>query len=177
MTTRRPAGEVSASNRMAVGVAVPVAAGLVVGAVAWTVARSIGGDPRPTLWLGVPVVIVCLARLVVLSLGRSDPDVRPAVERDPARNYFAPLQVTVRQLEVSVREPGGYDRLVRPLLVDAVENRLAARHRVDAWTEPDRAREIMGADVWDATLGPPAATTRPPTAAQISALLTRIESM
>jgi hypothetical protein len=164
--------------RLAIGAAIPIGAGLVAGAIAFVFASQVLAHPRPALLFGLPVAVACLTRLIVLSNGVLDPDERPPIERTVTGDYFAPLRVTVRRLESATGQEDGYDRLLRPLLADVAQNRLARHHGVDARTEPDRARQIMGDELWRATLGPISSTrTRPPTVAQISALMTGIEAL
>jgi hypothetical protein len=41
-----------------------------------------------------------------------------------------------------------YDHGIRPLLIRLFESVLAERHRVDLTADPDRARSVVGNDVW-----------------------------
>ena len=178
MTTQRNHPHPAGVYRLAIGAAVPVGAGLAVGVVAFVFASQVIAHPRPALLFGLPVAVACLVRLIISSNGVFDPDERPAIERGVSGNYFAPLRVTVRRLEGAAGQDGGYERLLQPLLADAARNRLARHHGVNADTEPDRARLIMGDELWRATLGPINSTrTRPPTLAQISTLVARIEAL
>lgn len=42
----------------------------------------------------------------------------------------------------------GFDVVLRPRLIDAAEVRLSDRHGVDIYAEPERARPLLGGQVW-----------------------------
>ena len=41
-----------------------------------------------------------------------------------------------------------YDYVVRPLLIRVLAAVLAERHRIDLTTQPERARQLVGEDLW-----------------------------
>ena len=44
--------------------------------------------------------------------------------------------------------PRHYDLVTRPLMTRLAAARLADRHRVDLWSNPEHARAVLGDDVW-----------------------------
>jgi hypothetical protein len=57
-----------------------------------------------------------------------------------------------------------YDHGLRPLLSRLFESLLAERHRVDLTADPERARSLVGDDVWPLIdpAGPPSFDSRAP---------------
>jgi hypothetical protein len=68
----------------------------------------------------------------------------PAVDNAPYRAY----RQVAEQLSWAAVSPRHYDLVTRPLLSRLAAARLADRHRVDLWSEPERARTVLGDDVW-----------------------------
>jgi hypothetical protein len=75
---------------------------------------------------------------------RSTRPAGPAVDNAPYRAY----RQVAEQLSWAAVSPRHYDLVTRPLLSRLAAARLADRHRVDLWSEPERARTVLGDDVW-----------------------------
>jgi hypothetical protein len=68
----------------------------------------------------------------------------PSVGNAPYRAY----RQVAEQLSWADVSPRHYDLVTRPLLARLAAARLADRHRVDLWSEPEAARTVLGDDVW-----------------------------
>jgi len=119
---------------------------------------------------GLVVVAECLAALaVVLALARTPGAVRerggpwaaawtragwarigprrgpPAVVRTADFPTYAKISSDLGWAQVSLWH---YDHGIGPLLHRLLESALAERHRVDLTTDPQRARSLVGEDIW-----------------------------
>ena len=68
----------------------------------------------------------------------------PPVDNAPFRAY----RQVAEQLSWADVSPRHYDLVTRPLLTRLAAARLADRHRIDLWSNPDAARGVLGDDVW-----------------------------
>jgi hypothetical protein len=75
---------------------------------------------------------------------RSTRPAGPAVDNAPYRAY----RQVAEQLSWAAVSPRHYDLVTRPLLTRLAAARLADRHRVDLWSDPEQARSVLGDDVW-----------------------------
>jgi len=89
-----------------------------------------------------------------------------AVARWPAAVPVAPdrpapddglIQLTVleHRLAWGSVDPDRFRERVRPMLVDLAVERLRSQHGVDAATQPEDARRILGESLWQMVTGPP----------------------
>lgn len=67
-----------------------------------------------------------------------------------------------------------YDNGVRPVLADLATDRLRRHHGIDTTAEPERAREVMGEDLWQALM---LDRPQPPTTADLDRWLTTLEQL
>jgi hypothetical protein len=75
---------------------------------------------------------------------RSSRPAGPAVDNKPYRAY----RQVAEQLSWAAVSPRHYDLVTRPLLTRLAAARLADRHRVDLWSNPEQARAVLGDEVW-----------------------------
>lgn len=99
----------------------------------------------------VTLSVVTVAATVVALIGvpapptpRRSPRPGPPVENASFRSYRA-VSEALSWADVSPRH---YDLVTRPLLTRLAAARLADRHRVDLWSDPEQARSVLGDDVW-----------------------------
>ncbi len=128
---------------------VPLAVRVVGGVAAAVVAAAVAVAGAAGLIVAVSVIaVVTTVVLVVRTPGAPPPRRRarpgPPVENAPFRAY----RQVAEQLSWAAVSPRHYDLVTRPLLTSLAASRLADRHRVDLHADPDRAREVIGADVW-----------------------------
>lgn len=67
-----------------------------------------------------------------------------------------------------------YQSGVRPVLVELADDRLRRHHGIDMTTEPDRARTVIGEDLWKALTTD---RTQPPTTSDLDRWLTTLEQL
>ncbi len=67
-----------------------------------------------------------------------------------------------------------YESGVRPVLAELARDRLRRHHGIDMTAEPDRAREVMGDDLWQSLTS---AREQPPTTTDLSRWLTALERL
>jgi hypothetical protein len=67
-----------------------------------------------------------------------------------------------------------YVRRIRPLLLELTRDRLLHRHGIDPSLEPDRAREVVGDQLWDLISG---TTARTASFAEIEQAVQTIEKL
>lgn len=131
------------------------------GAAGLVVAASVGA--------GLVVLVAALA-LPAAPLPR-----RPArpVPPDPAQVFRGFAQVS-EALSWAAVSPRHYDLTTRPVLTRIAAARLAERHGVDLYADPDRARALVGEDVWAYVRPVPEPATRAHGPGVPPAVLTRI---
>lgn len=94
--------------------------------------------------IAVVAVVVLVLRMPGAPARRRRYRPGPSVDNAPFRAY----RQVAEQLSWAAVSPRHYDLMTRPLLTELAASRLADRHRVDLWHDPDRARAVVGADVW-----------------------------
>lgn len=69
-----------------------------------------------------------------------------------------------------------FESTVRPVLVRLADDRLSGRHGISRASHPERARQLLGDDLWQLATGPSVASKAPgPTPAQVSRLVEQLE--
>jgi len=109
------------------------------------------------LFLGA-VVLLSLARLTA---GTREPAHRQPRTEEPASGRLP--EVARIEREVVLATGSGFDQHVRinPLLRDITRHRLWTRRGVDIDERPDRARELLGPELWELVqAGPPDPNSR-----------------
>lgn len=166
-------------GRPAVGA---VGAGLLV----WLFFLVIGVDVGPVFCVAVALAAVGLYRLVgaVLALQADAEDDAPTGDADPVRPValLSPLE---SRLAAGHRSADLYRRRLHPVLAAAVTDRLRLRRGIDVDTEPDRAREELGDELWQWLMTAPspeplraaALNTPGPSHAELDRLVARIEAI
>ncbi|HEX2903604.1 MAG TPA: hypothetical protein VHO01_09135 [Jatrophihabitans sp.] len=127
------------------------------------------------LMLSVPLlvaVIVGLVRSSVADVLPAAPDMMP--ERG-SPEYFVRLRHLERRLENGIRDQTEFDWSLRPLLVQLTADRLRYRHGILFRTQPVRAREIVGEELWQIMTPSPDVTFQPLDRRRLEALILQIE--
>jgi hypothetical protein len=94
---------------------------------------------------------------------------------------FPAYQKISSDLDWAGTSPRHYDHGLRSRLARLLDARLAQRYGLDAKTQPDRARELVGAELWpllDASR-PPSNDSRAPgvSVATLNRIVTRLEEL
>ena len=101
--------------------------------------------------LVVALTAVAVVGLLILALGVPAAPARRRRRRRRAPPFDTPyptFQHVSEQLSWAHVSPRHYDMVTRPLLVRLMASRLADHHGVDLHREPERAKEVVGDDVW-----------------------------
>jgi hypothetical protein len=105
---------------------------------------------------GFAGLVVALSALAVLGLlllafGVPAAPTRRRRRRHPLPSFDEPyptFQHVSEQLSWAQVSPRHYDMVTRPLLVRLMASRLSDHHGIDLHRDPDRARAVVGDDVW-----------------------------
>jgi hypothetical protein len=132
-----PAGRLSTTARTLLSLSLVLLVGAVIGAGAagLLVAVSV---------LAAVAVLVLALRLPGGPVPRARRRPGPPVDNEPYRAY----RQVAEQLSWAAVSRRHYDLATRPLLTQLAAARLADRHRIDVWADPDAARAVVGEDVW-----------------------------
>ena len=87
---------------------------------------------------------------------------------------FARFRVLREQMEYGLRSADRFERVVRPLMVSLLFDRLRRSHGVDWRRQPERARELMDEELWRLVWAPPSI---PPTPQTLAAMISGIERL
>ena len=106
-----------------------------------------------TGFAGLVVSLSALAviGLLILALGVPSAPARRRRRRRRAPSFDTPyptFQHVSEQLSWAQVSPRHYDMVTRPLLVRLMASRLSDHHGVDLHQEPERARGLVGDDLW-----------------------------
>lgn len=110
-------------------------------------ARGVGLFVHPVIGTAA-IVAACLGAALLTRMPPADPSF---VVRIPEEPQPFPLDRRLVQLSWQVRALDGGDtwpRALQPHLAALVDERLARHHGIDRRTEPDRARELLGPELW-----------------------------
>lgn len=126
------------------------------------------------------VLLVCLRVLTSLGSPRRP---RPArVDSSAAPGPPDQHAVRLARLEAALSyggdSRGQYDRSLRPLLRQLVDDRLAVKHGVALAEDPVRCRTLMDEELWQDVVSPPQATDKSapgPTPTRVAQLLDAVE--
>ena len=142
---------------------------------------------RPLFCVGVALTLTLVAGLVRLSWAPpSGVGVSGGLPPEEKRPY-PDLYFLESRLSGASAERARYERRLRPLFVRLITERLRQEHGVDPVSAPDKARDIVGEDLWQLMTGAPAPTDPAPTDPapantapsrhQMEAIITRIEGL
>ena len=110
---------------------------------------------------------------------RADGRAQPAIMWDAPlpetlERRFARMYRHVDRVTYAVAETRHYDSGVRPVFLEIARDRLRRYHGIDLHAEPDRARAVMGEDLWTALTRTPART---PSMGDLNRWLTALEQL
>lgn len=147
--------------------------GLLVGAALEVLGLLTHTATSPVLLFGLPLAAVVLLQLVRVSITDLPPPDRPqAAAGSPER--FHQLRSLERKLDAASRDPATYDWSVRPMLAELSAERLYYRHGIRIENEPERARKIMGEQLWQILTTSPGTPIPPATPARLRELVQAI---
>lgn len=101
--------------------------------------------------LVVSLSVLAVLGLLTLALGVPAAPARRRRRRRPLASFDEPyptFQHVSEQLSWAQVSPRHYDMVTRPLLVRLLASRLSDHHGIDLYRSPDRAREVVGDDLW-----------------------------
>ena len=127
------------------------------------------------LALGAPIVIGTLIQLVRLGVADTPPPLRTPPPPAAVPEYFMRLRQLERRLEVAADDPADYEWSIRPMLAQLAADRLVYRHGIRYQTQPDRARQIVGEQLWEIMTPPLQAPIRSVDRARLTDLVSQIE--
>jgi len=137
------------------------ALGLAIGGLGLLVARLSDTQAAPVLVIGLPPLALMLLQLVRVSIVDLPPPQRAPVPIVPVTEYFIRLRHLERRLERASKDVTDFDWNLRPLLARLAVERLEHRHGVRIRTEPDKARQIVGEQLWQILTTSPQAMVGP----------------
>jgi hypothetical protein len=136
------------------------------------------------------VYLLCIGAVVLLALVRTTRAQAPAQSASPfdaavAAMRRAPAEsgepALAHEVEFSTYNAFYFHQRLRPLLRDIASHRLRSRYGVELQTEPERARELVGREAWDAVRPdrqPPAARMASgPTVAELRTVVDELEAI
>ncbi len=168
--------------------------GLAVAFVGNALAKAIGLRLQPAGVLGLCVLAAAMSR-VVRSTREPLPPLRLPSERPggpPPDRPFERVDRIEDRLAWGGRAAHHFDGGVRPVLRSIAADRLRRRHGVDLARQPDRARDLLGDELWRLVAAQEAAghvgvpapgtppgsgRTPPPTPAEMERLVRRLETL
>jgi hypothetical protein len=164
------------SRRTAAGLALVAVGGPALGLAAWWLLRLASVAASPAYLVGAAVAGLAVVRLVRTAAASAlpPPSLADGDEEAPPR-ALTDLVTLEHRLAWGGVDAERFDSRVRPLLAGLVAERLRQRHGVDVARDPDRARSILGEDLW--TLMSPPARPTAPSPQELGRLVTLIERL
>ncbi len=151
--------------------------GVGIGLAGWLILSAGGLRARPAYCVGVALVLVGVGALVRGCLAPADPATRVPAEPADAPDPYSDLYFLEYRLSWGSVERQRFEQRVRPLLVRLVDERLRQRHGIDPAREPDRARKIVGEQLWQLRTGTPTPGEKPPSPREVAATVELIEAI
>nr|WP_300337650.1 hypothetical protein [Actinomyces sp.] len=153
------------------GLRAAVLATLAVWAALWGLSL-VGVHLHPVIVLAVPLLLLGTVLLRRIELGPPAFPVRepPAPPRVPVDRRLSTLTWLLRE----ATSPRGWDRGVRPHLAQLTRDRLRESQAIDVGTDPERARALLGEELWELVSG---TTPAPRTERDLIRLIERIQSL
>jgi hypothetical protein len=132
------------------------ACGLAIGVVIELIGLAGDNHPSPVLALGIPVACVMLLQLVRASAAELPPP-EPAAHQPSGTTpeYFVRLRQLERRLESASRDPSNFEWTIRPMLAQLAAERLQYKRGINVRHEPERAREVVGEQLWQIMISTP----------------------
>lgn len=167
----------TAALRTARPVGVAVIVGVVVGVVAWGVLSAGGLRARPAYCIGLALAVAVLVALVRAISARDE--IAPAApdQTGEGSHPYSDMYFVEYRLSWGSVERTRFERRVRPLFVRLATERLRQRHAVDPDSEPDKARGIVGEQLWALMTGPETPEGKVPGPEQVAELVSAIEAI
>lgn len=151
-----------------------VLGGPALGGLVWYLLRLASTSSRPAYLVGVAVAALAVVGLLRLARAPAATAVASVDDRDrPDRPGVAELVTLEHRLAWGSVDTERFESRVRPLLVQVAAERLRLRHGIDHTRQPDRARSIVGDDLWTLMVGPVAGGT--PSQREMRRIMDRIE--
>jgi len=123
--------------------------GLIVGAVLSALDTAAELYQPVLLLLIAPTLVAITIQLVRYGVADVPPPVPVPVPAETSADYFAGLRHLERRLEAGSKDPVEFEWSIRPVLAELAIARLGLRHDCRIHAEPDRAREIVGEELWE----------------------------
>ncbi|MGI8664603.1 MAG: hypothetical protein ACR2N4_00975 [Jatrophihabitans sp.] len=159
-------------------VGIAAAVGLGIGLALVLLAHLVGAHPSTTLTVGLPMLVSVLLQLIRASFNEMAPtEQRPVQPVASTNKFFMKLRQLERRLQGASLDPAKFEWNVRPMLVELVTDRLRYKHRVSIQREPERARAIIGEQLWLIMDRPTVEQSPAPSEAQLKALVAAIEAI
>lgn len=174
----RPVDEFTVDRRVWHFVGRGAAVGLAVGVFGTVLDRIAGLRQSDLLMFAVPIVVGVIVQLVRVGIVDVLPPVAVAEPDSGTPEYFVRLRQLERRLDVATRDPADFEWSIRPVLAQLAADRLNYRHGILCTTQPLRAREIVGDELWEIMrpqANQPDTPLRPASRQRISDLISRIE--
>lgn len=161
--TARPVREVAAA----------VVAGVVGGLGAWVMLLLASYRARADLCVVTGLVVGVGWRLLQSVRPQQEAPPEPPAARAEHGDGFDELAPLEHRLSWGSVDADRFGSRVRPLLAGIAADRLWSRRGIDARTEPEQARRIVGEPLWELMTGPP--PTRAPGRAELTRLVEALE--
>src|SRR5437763_14155938 len=153
------------------------AAGGVVAAVAAVALHQARERVHPAYVVCLVLAAVALGRLLVVVQASDEPVPEVGVEDVPQPAPYRDLVFLEERLAWGSVDRQRFEERVRPQLVRGAAERLRQRHGVSLIDDPDRARPIVGEELWTFLMAPADPRGRPVSHREMAALISRIEAL
>jgi hypothetical protein len=159
-----------------------VALGTVVGLGLGSILSWIGGildqGPPAMLTVGLPATVGALLMLVRSTVHEMRPLELPSPGVTPrSTEYSVRLRQLERRLQAANTDGTKFDWSLRPLLAQLAAERLRHRHAITIRREPERARAMLGEQLWQMISSQPAEPSPALSRQQLTALIEAIEAL
>ncbi len=152
--------------------------GLLVGLAILLISHALGAEPSPVLCLGLPAALAAVAQLLRATVNEMVPvESRPEPAPASTTEYFVRLRQLERRLEGASTDGTKFAWNVRPVLAQLAAERLRHRHAIIIRRDPERARAMLGEQLWQIVTSPPNAPGTAQNLEQLSRLVASIERL
>ena len=141
-----------------------------------------------SLRLGIPFVAILVLSTATLVAARivtaaKPPPAEPPLPRAqadprPADRPFGEVSRMEERLAWGGKDMMGFERTVRPVLIRLADDRLQQRHGITRASHPERARQLLGDELWHLVTGPSVGSKETgPTPERLKPLVERLERL
>jgi hypothetical protein len=183
MTDQTPAGT-GPPDRFAVhrktwrAVALAAGAGLLLGSVLSWIGGIVNQGPPAALTVALPTACCALLVFVYSTFHVMRPlELRPAGPTQRNAEYAVRLRQLERRLQAATTDGTKFDWSLRPLLAQLAAERLRHKHAITIRREPERARAMLGEQLWQMISTQPAEPSPALSRQQLTALIEAIEAL